>query len=280
MNQVICHRKAITYPSTWAECSAKDLEAIAATLGFFRPEEGDEILLNERAQIMLRHFLRIPKAKFYSISPEEMVDFYPTIEWIFTEPNFTNQPLPKFRLWGLTYHGPSAALKTSSFDEFIVADTAFISFCKTGDHKHLYKLAAVLYRPKRKDWKAFKESEEYNGDLRIPFNAEAANARTIRFERRLNMYTAFVVFYFYWGFRNASLLKYKTLFKTEKSDQPEAKYGWAATRFEISGEKFGDFRKTGKEPWENIIFDMHRMEENRIIAEAKAARERMAAGVK
>jgi hypothetical protein len=282
MNTVNWNGKTITYPSTWDECTSNDLMAIAATLGFFRPEDGDEIILNERAIIMIQHFLKIKKEKLLAIDAAQMVDFYPTIEFIFTEPDIKHQPLPDFRLFFTRYHGPKAALKTSTFDEFIMADTAFMKFCKTGNHESLYELAAIMYRPRRKDWKEFKSSEEYNSDVREPFNPEVAKERAKHFQKWLNMYTAFVVFYFYWGFRNVSLLKYKTLFKepAEGESQQPAKYGWAATRFEISGEKFGDFRKTGKEPWENIIFDLHRMEENRIIAEAKAAFERQNAGVK
>jgi hypothetical protein len=129
----------------------------------------------------------------------------------------------------------------------------------------VYMMVAALYRPERKDIKEFRDSSEWNGDVREPLVPAKIEARAKFLRRWMCPDTAKAIVYFYWGFRNTNLITFKTLFKEPKEGTKPKKnpLGWFETRLEISGGKFGNFKETGDVNWRTIIVDMHIAETRR-----------------
>lgn len=279
MTNIKIDKKIFQIPTSWSECTHAQLKSIAAIWGvsFIGDNELYEDVMIERKMIVLRSFLNINKKIFARINAHQMHDLLPSINFIHKKIDYDAQPIQSFNCFFKRFYGPTKGLHTTSFDEFIYADTLFVSISKKKDLTIVFDLVAALYRPKRKDWKQWQNSPDFNGDIREEFNAVKAKQYAKRFKRWMNLYDAMAILYFYWGWRNTHLLKYKTLFpEPEEGQEPKAnQYGWIDTRLEISGKKFGDYKNTGKTNWQTIIFDMHRAEEKRIAEEKRREMQRI-----
>lgn len=271
-HNITIENKQYNIPGNWESCTHKELCVIAEYWGMLAltSTDVDTDLVVERKLLVLRNILGMKRKAFNALDSEELANITFLLSWLHqseTSVDVKTLKLPKIKIGLTTYYGPTTGLKTTSFDEFIYADTKFVNISKKQDWRELYKLVAAFYRPKRKDWKEFKSSAEFNGDMRQEFNSTHVNELGDHFYKYMNLYDAMAILYFYWGFRVNYLLKYTTLFPKEKKSTAENKYGWAATRLEISGAKFGDYKSTGKANWNTIVFEMHRSEELRIKQE-------------
>lgn len=98
----------------------------------------------------------------------------------------TQNPLPKIGTgWFSTLYGPSAKLNTSSFGEFIMADSFCQNYISEEDpnkkEEWLCKMIACLYRPKKK--KHNPASPNYDGDIRERFNSYNLGSRLPQIKR-------------------------------------------------------------------------------------------------
>ena len=264
MNVVTIGKKKFNIPSTWNELNAKELMMVAQIWGPFFLSGGEvkQEELDAAKMQVLRKLLKLNWFQFYRIKAFEWKELIALLDWIHEEPTLNKQLLPTIKVKAKTYHGPAKELKSSSFDEMIFADTQFVNISSKKDWDYIYLLAAALYRPVRKDLKEFQGPKSWNGDVREPFNAQKAKENAELFKKHLSFIQALAILYFYWGFRNENLLKFTKLFP--KSEEGETKVkesggslGWVYTRLNVSSTKFGDFEKTGKEAWLNIIFHIN-----------------------
>lgn len=253
-------------PESWGELQKHHLLMISKYLGrqlFYKVADEKRVMANRI--LCIRKYLRISWWSFIRFNEDEINDLLKLLDFAKEEPTLNRQLIQSTRVARTTYYGAKTYLRNSSFDEFIYADTQFVEFCKSPSDEKLQKLFFALYRPKRKDLKKYQSSPDWNGDVRDEFNSKKVEERVKKFGKRVPNEILIATLFFYWGFRNENLLKYELLFpkkkEGEKSEPAENKYGWAATRLAISGDKFGDFRETGKTPWQTVIFDMHRLEE-------------------
>jgi len=67
---------------------------------------------------------------------------------------------------------PGSLLQNCSFGEVRAAILAQNLFFESKDEKHLDRLVACLYRPKRKDLKSLQESEDFDGHQKEQFNRD------------------------------------------------------------------------------------------------------------
>lgn len=282
MINITWNKKEYMFPENWDELTQRQFLAITKNLGrlIFEKEVTEEDVYARRI-IALKELLDIPLHLYKKVTSGELVDLLQLLDFT-KEIDLNTQLLPfipvktgVFQTMKLV--GPKKGLNTSTFDEFIMADTHFVNISAKQDMEQAYFLFAMLYRPIRKDLKEFKASNNWNEDVREPFNVAKCKARVEMLKKYLPQEYLLAVLYFYWGFREKNLMIYKTLFpspeKDEEGNKKKAKnnYGWADTRLELSGHKFGDFDKTGKTNWRNVIFDMHREQEKRTQREKAEA---------
>lgn len=286
MIKVTWDKKNIDFPEGWDEMNEEQLLLVSKYLGgLLFQDEVDEKELYAQRIIMLKEFLGLPLWKFKRVNNSQLVDLLALFDFL-KEIDLNEQLIPEIEFRPGIFkkkeklYGPMKGLKTSTLDEFMMADTHFVKISSESSLDFAYNLFAMLYRPGREDLEAFKASEDYNGDHREVFNTTKCNERVKLFKKTIPKEYIIAVMYFYWGFRQKHLLIYKSLFpkkKTDEKDQPKKQvqqkpnYGWAATRLEISGGKFGNYKETGKCNWRTIIFDMHLTEEKRIERERQAA---------
>lgn len=266
--------KKQTVPENWNEIQKDHLLVISKYLGrqlFYSQPNENQVMANRI--LAIRKFLKVSWFKFIRFNEDEINDLLKLLDFVKDEPVLNRQLIQSTKVAGTVYYGAKAFLRNSSFDEFIYADTKFVEFCNAPSEDKLQKLFFSLYRPKRKDIREFMESPEWNGDLREEFNSKKTDERVEKYGKKVKPELLIATLFFYWGFRNTNLLKYELLFpkkeESDKNDPPKNKYGWAATRLAISGDKFGDYRDTGKTQWQTVIFDMHRLEEIRQKEEMK-----------
>lgn len=278
------HNKKFTFPESWEEMTEKqflDYTSILGTLLFHENITEQEIYA--RRLIALQKIMGVPVYLFQRANADEFLDLLKLLDFT-KEIDINVQLVPSVKIKTglfkrLKLVGPDKGLDTSIFDEFILADTYFVNISKQKNIDLAYHLFAILYRPVREDLKEFRNSPQWNGDVREPFNATKCKERVPMLKKYLPRKYLIAVLYFYWGFREKNLLVYKTLFpdppkekgNSEQTQKQKNSYGWAATRLELSGHKFGNYQQTGQENWHNIIFDMHREEEKRVKREKELA---------
>jgi hypothetical protein len=273
MNELIINNKKYIYPSTWSECTHQQLKRIAQLWGvsYLQGDNIDQVKINSIKMQLLFHFIKA-NSSFKHITASQFADILPSLDFIHGKVDYNADPKTYFKHWFKKYVGPTKGLRTTSFDEFIYVDTLFTSMSKKKDLTIAYDIVGALYRPQRKDLAEWKLHSEYNGDEREEFNALKAKEYGHNFRKWMSLYDAMAIVYFYWGWRNTYLLKYETLFpKPKEGEQPSegTNYGWIDTRLVISGQKFGDYKNTGKTNWQTIIFDMHLTEEKRRAEEKR-----------
>ena len=151
-------------------------------------------------------------------------------------------------------------MDTTSIIQTAHADTNFPRACNHGDHKLIYRLLATLYRPVRRDLKAFQASQKWNGDIREPYNPHLATERAQLFEKSNVFHIAVAAFLYYQAFRNQKLMAFKNVFTIPDADPKQRSgndYGWAGTLLDLAKNgEFGPLEQTEQQPWSTILVSM------------------------
>jgi hypothetical protein len=90
---------------------------------------------------------------------------------------YIHNPVPTFKPLWKTYYGPSDSFMNMTFGEYTDALRLFHDFHATGDMEILKLLTALFYRPKKSFLFIKKRLENYNGDVREPYNSHNLEAR-------------------------------------------------------------------------------------------------------
>lgn len=96
-------------------------------------------------------------------------------------PTFTKNLIPWFRTGRLgrkIFYGPGDFLQGMVFSEYKDALAAAMKYMDTNDDYWLDRLAAILYRPKRKGLKRLKLTTDFDGQTRVPYNQKLAEHNT------------------------------------------------------------------------------------------------------
>lgn len=96
-------------------------------------------------------------------------------------PTFTKNLIPWFRTGRLgrkIFYGPGDFLQGMVFSEYKDALAAATKYMDTNDDYWLDRLAAILYRPKRKGLKKLKLTTDFDGQTRAPYNQNLAEHNT------------------------------------------------------------------------------------------------------
>jgi hypothetical protein len=200
----------------------------------------------------------VPWKKTVQITNVQWVDILPHLNWCLEVPKFAGNPILTYRHWFRKYVGPAGKLKHSSIEEMISADNAFVSASNKKDPEMLFLLAAILYRPVRKDLAEFRNSTEWNGDVREPFNMSRSRER-VKYFKKLPAHFITYCFLYYWDFRENHLLKFKRVFPKKEQKGSGTNRGWAGTLLELSHlPVFGNIDQLKHQNWYTVIFEMDR----------------------
>lgn len=263
MKNVIEYKnKKIIMPSSWNDFTPKQFRDICKlyypVLANKDDEKQSEVFYLSK-MLILKKLLRMNLATFMWLTDEKIACMLPVLDFMDDKIDLNKQLLPKFRINLKTFHGPEERLLNSDFNEFIEADTYFLNACK-GEEDDLFKLAAVLYRPKSKLLRDKKKDINFNGDIREDYNDLRFRNRTNYFRKHLPDHVKWSIFLFYWGFRNTNVIVIENIFK--KPDKAGKRVGddlgWIDTLYEMSGDIFGNLENTGKTQWFNVLLQVSR----------------------
>lgn len=206
---------------------------------------------------------QIPIMEINQINSGEWFDILPNLDWVFDIPVLHTNHIPvlKRNVFSKKLYGPIGQLDTSSIEEMAEADDAFIKASNNQDVEMIYRLVAILYRPKRKDLTEFKKSDKWNGDVREPFNEIRCLARIKWLKRNIPFYKIVGIYIFMWSFHANQLIKgFPNLFDSVEKEVKRVgnDYGWAGTILAMSNTKFGDLEKTKNENWFVVLVEMSR----------------------
>ncbi|WP_278035909.1 hypothetical protein [Flavobacterium nitratireducens] len=84
---------------------------------------------------------------------------------------YINNPVPEYAPAFSTYYGPSDSFMNMTFGEYRDALRIFHDFHATGDMQLLVLLTAIFYRKKKSFLFIKKQSANYDGNIRVPYNS-------------------------------------------------------------------------------------------------------------
>lgn len=254
--------KSINVPANWNEMNQKQFRATIKLLAEYILPKGDFVTMADYNAFYVRYtkmILNLSNRQFHSLSAEDVESMRVIADFIFGECNINKVPFASIRAGFTKYYSPMVGLGGSTMMEMIFADTNFINWSKSKSDEDLYSLMAVLYRPKRKNLQAWQnDPEKWNGDIREAFNENSIESRAAYFQRKIKKVDALAVAYFYWGFRNVHLLRYKAVFPQDVQTSIKKK-GWLDTVLQYSGDKFGDFKSTSETDWALVLLEIQRV---------------------
>ncbi len=253
-------------PMSWNDLSKKDYLYVCKLFGNLisnsaNPDEKNHVNDYYAAKVLLIN--RFCKFRFRTaliVTASQYADLLPITNFLDKKVNIDQQHLPKIRIGLRTFYGPQAGLTTSTFAEFIAADTYFVQMATKTDPLLKYKLIASLYRRKRSGVKKEKRNGTWNGDYRQSFNDNSIEQMALFFQKRINPVYAQAIVYFYWGFREKHVLRFENVFEPPKNTKLRVanNYGWVGTLLQLSGDKFGDIEKTGDTNWFTVLLELSR----------------------
>lgn len=246
-------------PESWSELTPKQFERVCSVRGQ-HINDASETALNASRMVLFYILSGVKMSIVSKITAHQWVDILPHMNFVFEVPDLKDNPMPIVkRFWSRTnLSGPVGMLKNSSAAEMVDADTAFVNGSNNKDVDKLYLLFAILWRPIRTDLEEFKKTEEWNGDIREPFNQQLARERAAKYKKLIPEHIIFGAWIYYWSFRTHTLMaKFKKMFPKNNKSSP-SKYGWAGTLLEISGDKFGTFSETTRTNWYTILVELER----------------------
>jgi len=143
---------------------------------------------------------------------------------------YIHNPVPKFKPLWHNYYGPSDSFQNIKFGEYTDALRLFFQFNATGDFELLFALCAVLYRKKKSFYWFKKHLNNYDGDIREPYNPIFVDkrAKVFRVAPIGFIYGTYLLFSSFqqfisgaqvpWG---SSVLDFSILFQTDGSTEAE-----------------------------------------------------------
>lgn len=95
---------------------------------------------------------------------------------------YIHNPIPSIALWR-RYYGPQDQFKKITYAEYLDVLRLYYEFNASGNVEFLYLIAAVFYRPKKPFLFIRKHFNNYNDDVRVPYNSNLIERRAKWFKR-------------------------------------------------------------------------------------------------
>ena len=173
--------------------------------------------------------------------------------WLFKTRPEGKPPIDSFYHKGVNYHLPNDEFSDTSAAELAMANMAYVAFAHPDepDTTALDRLVATFCRPRRKDWRKFRKSTDWNGDVREVYTEQRTMDRAKALSG-LDLNTKLLVLDYFERMNEQFLSSYGELFGGTGS-QREPRYGdgrgWVMLLKNVAKEgHFGDFDKVCSTP--------------------------------
>ncbi len=268
MHQIQWNSEPKEVAATWDELSLAQLPRVVAIL-YGRYADAQQ----QRIEV-LEVLLGVSRPLLLRLTSVQLLEIFWLTDFVLAEPVArTRVVAPSLRpaWYRLAYHAPADELANVSFLEFAFADAYFVAYCQGQEAKWLDHLLGTLYRPQRPRYRP--HAADYRGDRRADFNENLIERHAARLAR-LPQLTKLLVFAWYQGCRRALEQRYPHVFTPANQEQAKAHPdGWAFVLREMSGQAFGSFVETGRQPAGQVLAkmndDLARAEELRRQEEAQ-----------
>jgi len=215
----------ISAPSSWNEVSLSQLSAWITVLNANLPE-------SEKLKLAVPIFYSLKSAHYKLIPDHYLIQFAPTLRFIFAESALTNWLLPKVRIGLQTFHGPADALSNLTAAEFFMyAEKLYWQYNAKPAADTLNALIAVLYREKR--------TGVVSNDLRCQLT-DAGVAHRAKLMAKLPEVTRLAILFNYEGCRNFITGTHRKIF-SGKGGQSKKRND---VTLALAGGPLGDLEKT------------------------------------
>ena len=177
MHYIHIHSTTYSVPSQWDELSGHQLRLIAR-LSLLRKKPTAYaklffLILTSALPLVKR--LRLQWFYIVMATTDERGDLLTLLDSFIGTRKIITQKLPKLWVRTVPYFGPNTGLANCTFYEFIQAEQAFLKYRDPDPSKAreaLNTLVAILYRPKRSDYR-----KDLHEDIRIPLSNSGIKAR-------------------------------------------------------------------------------------------------------
>ena len=208
----------------------------------------------ERKTLAMKILFGLKSRHLFYFTSDQLAWMNTYARWVFDGQSFLtdNKVLTIRTGWFKKLHGPIGDFQTLKAAEWTDADSAYLEYLRTADEKELNNLIAILYRPRNKKIKV--NSEDYKGDIRIPYNSHSVEKRAKKIAR-LNPGIKYSILLWYRGCRKEWEDMFDKVFEGGTKEQVE-NYGWQETIQKVSGKAFGSMTDTEETLMYKILLNM------------------------
>ncbi|GHB64206.1 hypothetical protein [Persicitalea jodogahamensis] len=264
MSVVSYRGKNYVAPDGWHECSPL-LWGCLVPFSRLPAEQITEDIKMLAAQL----WLQVPDKAWrkWRLGPVEWAMLCQQFEWIWTPP--TVRPFAEFKHEGILYHVFDEDFSDSSALETSMGLMEYMAFTHPDepDVSAFERILATFCRPTRPDLARFRDSDDWNGDVRKPYNEIEAGYRAaalVRLPEPLRL----ALFDYFERSAKAFLHQYDRIFGGDPSEEPRYPdgRGWLMLLKNVAKDgHFGNFDQVGRQPahlvWAAMLDDVLIQEE-------------------
>jgi hypothetical protein len=107
--------------------------------------------------------------------------------------DFYAQKIPDITIDGTVFYGPTDALFNTVYGEYLQLMNHFADFANTTSTEALDAMIATIYRPKKNNYEALKNTADFDGDIRKKFNPNLT-AHYASFISKLDFETKYAIY--------------------------------------------------------------------------------------
>ena len=236
-----------TAPQSWNELTRKQLVKFTQLL----------YSVTDKAMLKLlsvRMFFGISKFQVIRLTEVQVIESFELFKFLLEDNQLTTQLLPYLKpsIFSKKLYGPGDGFKYLKPDEWMFADAHYMEYRNSEKVEDLQKFVACLYRGKRKKYKP--KAEDFNGEIRKPFNSHHLEAITKKIAK-CSLWELLAIKVWYDGCRAAWENEFDKVFTADNESTAES-YGWAEVFMKMSGSTFGTMAEVEKQPMYNLLFKM------------------------
>ncbi len=220
MREVEINKQLYLVPSKWQECTIEQIVAILPLSLLSTDTSTVYQKIKLKRKILSVIFPAANNALFKQLSEQQCKVLLKLTDWIFTD-KITQKPFRYFEIAGVKYYLPDENFGNTTAVEVALANIHFFQYANPDKPQAMaaIEIMAILCRPRRKDLAKFKESSEWNGDIREEYNSELAKERVKLFGKLPAGYVLAVIQYF--AQMNCSFLdRYKDTYNDDQDERP------------------------------------------------------------
>lgn len=179
------------------------------------------------------------------------------------------------------YYAPADALDNATIYELGMAFMAFEKYMADSHPDDLHELLAILYRPPKPHTKENTRSD-YQGDRRLPLLHHEATIRKRKDKLgKLNDQVKQLILFWFASCRQSIISQYPNIFKDPQArgEKIGNDYAWGGVLLQLA-DGIVHLDEVAMQPYQNALTYMSMLEDQRKMAEMKAAEQRLKSGRK